>query len=204
VAAKSPFTPGSPRSRLRSIVEIPRLLQVPVHLGRAGIVPRSVVLGSMVTPRTMADSEMRKAACVLLVNEAGEILVTSRRNNEQDFNLIGGKVDEGESFLAAALRECQEETGLSLPVNLLRELLVYPSGNEEEDFDTATFLVFANLLPQEEQQKLENLKSPEEGIILKWATWDEICNPPSSFREYNKFLRYIYSFGLWDLGPNKS
>lgn len=55
---------------------------------------------------------VNKAALVCLKNKNGKILCVSRKNNKIDFGLCGGKVDKGEKFEVAAIRELYEETGL--------------------------------------------------------------------------------------------
>ena len=58
-----------------------------------------------------ANSFKNKAAMVLAFNQ-GKVLAVSRKNDKTKFGLAGGKVDPGETFIEAAIRECYEETGL--------------------------------------------------------------------------------------------
>ena len=51
---------------------------------------------------------------VVLINEEGLILLVSRKDDHTSFSLPGGKLDEGETFEAAAIREVKEETGLDV------------------------------------------------------------------------------------------
>lgn len=57
---------------------------------------------------------MKKAAQVVLINEEGLILAVSRKTDHNDFGLVGGKVDQGETPEQAAIREVKEETGLDI------------------------------------------------------------------------------------------
>lgn len=56
----------------------------------------------------------KRAVTILLHNEDGDILAVSRKDNQTDFGLPGGKVDEGETDEQAVIREVEEETGLKL------------------------------------------------------------------------------------------
>ncbi len=51
------------------------------------------------------------AVFALIIN-GDKILSVSRKNNHADFGLPGGKLDPGEGFKEALIREVMEETGL--------------------------------------------------------------------------------------------
>lgn len=52
------------------------------------------------------------AASALIMHESGLILSVSRKHDPNDLGLPGGKLDPGENFLDACIRETFEETGL--------------------------------------------------------------------------------------------
>jgi len=54
------------------------------------------------------------AVQVVIINKDGLVCLVSRKDDHNDFGLIGGKVDEGESLEEAAIRECKEETGIDI------------------------------------------------------------------------------------------
>jgi len=61
------------------------------------------------------------AVRLLLFNDAGEVLLLQRsyssKTNPGTWELPGGKIDSGEKFDTAILREMQEETGLSVRIH---------------------------------------------------------------------------------------
>jgi 8-oxo-dGTP pyrophosphatase MutT (NUDIX family) len=57
----------------------------------------------------------KKSVAVVLINEDGELLMVSRKDNHNDFGLIGGKVDPEDAAdptkdetIVAAIRETKE------------------------------------------------------------------------------------------------
>lgn len=59
---------------------------------------------------------MKNAVCVLIVDKDNNLLSVSRKDNHNDWGLPGGKLEENESFIDAAIRETLEETGYSIEV----------------------------------------------------------------------------------------
>jgi len=56
---------------------------------------------------------MKRATTVLII-EDGKVLAISRRNDHTDFGIVGGGVEDGETFEEGCIRECKEETGLTI------------------------------------------------------------------------------------------
>jgi len=56
-----------------------------------------------------------KRVTLLFLRRGDEILLALKKRGfgEGKWNGVGGKADEGESYLAAAIRECQEEIGVT-------------------------------------------------------------------------------------------
>ena len=110
--------------------------------------------------------------CGLLFHN-NKILSVSRKSNHNDFNLFGGKLESGETWEQALIRECYEETGCN--VNII------PVYYEAMCDDTLvrTYVCIATDL---------DLNYPEKGMhIVKYLP------PPSaltsgSFGEYNSKL----------------
>lgn len=89
-------------------------------------------------PRSLAEKrpELRPAAVALIVTADDEgracFLITRRpgtlRRHAGQWALPGGRLDEGETAIEAALRETHEEVGLSLsPENVLGQLDDFPT-----------------------------------------------------------------------------
>jgi 8-oxo-dGTP pyrophosphatase MutT (NUDIX family) len=71
---------------------------------------------------------MQKNVSVVLINEHGNVLCVSRKDNHLDFGMPAGKVDDTDlNELEAAHREVKEETGLD--INNLR--LIYANCENE-------------------------------------------------------------------------
>ena len=67
-------------------------------------------------------------AGVVYVRRNGEILVTNRPNDEMMYALPAGKMEEGETYISAAIREAEEETGLIFREEDLRLLAAHMHG----------------------------------------------------------------------------
>jgi 8-oxo-dGTP pyrophosphatase MutT (NUDIX family) len=114
-----------------------------------------------------------KASLVLLFNNKDEILSVSRKDNFSDKNLIGGKVDKNETFINAAIRECYEETGIT--IYNLRPVFFRKDGI----YKCITFIAdYYNVV--------DEISDKETGEI-KWIKFDELLN--GSFYHYNKKLQ---------------
>ena len=57
----------------------------------------------------------KKAVCGLLFHN-NKILSVSRKDSHSDFNLFGGKLENGETWEEALIRECYEETGCNINI----------------------------------------------------------------------------------------
>lgn len=64
---------------------------------------------------TVSSPVVRVGIGVIICNQEGKVLVGKRKNTHAPFRSIpGGKLDCGETFVQAAIRECAEETNLVL------------------------------------------------------------------------------------------
>jgi 8-oxo-dGTP pyrophosphatase MutT (NUDIX family) len=123
---------------------------------------------------------MKKAVCVLIKVGQGYLAVT--RPNSDQWGLVGGKVDPGETTLQAIVREVKEEVGLTLDPTLLREAFTQVCPGEV-DYLTTTFVY-----PDMNTGELINVKM-EAGLTCGLITEEDLCNIKlSPFAGYNKQL----------------
>lgn len=116
---------------------------------------------------------MKRAVCAIILNKDNEILIVSRKNNHSSFGLIGGKVDEGETYVEALIREIKEECGL----NLKHGLILFE--DRESSYDVMTFLCICH----------SGRIYSEENAVLKWIKLNELnILYEGNFGEYNRKL----------------
>lgn len=116
-------------------------------------------------------NEMKDAACMVIINpKSGLILGVSRKNDHEDMGIIGGKREEDETIEEAAVRECLEETGIT--VTEMVEIFRGPARTRM----VTTYLALAwHGTPT----------SSEEGVV-KWIDPAELFT--GTYGEYNKRL----------------
>ena len=116
---------------------------------------------------------MLKYAVVALVPFDGGYIGVSRKDNPNDFGLIGGKVDDGENYIDAIKREITEETGLNIDIKDTD--LLY--SNMDGEYFVLTFKgsLVGEFKPQTNEKGVVNVVSQK-----------ELLN--GSFGEYNKGL----------------
>lgn len=112
---------------------------------------------------------MKKSVQVVLLNKNGEVLAVSRKNNHNDFGIIGGKVDKGETIEEAAIRETKEETGLNI-YNLNLIFAMFKDG----------YMGYTYLCDYS-----GNIYTSEPHIV-KWTSFETVIN--GSFGEWNALV----------------
>lgn len=108
---------------------------------------------------------MIKYSVVFIINDLGEILGVSRKDNTAKFGLPGGKIDDNETSQQAAHRECFEETGITIVSS------VFIFSNLQTDCFYAT--------------SWEGEINTQEIGIVKWLTAHDLTHPDSAFPQYN-------------------
>ncbi len=89
---------------------------------------------------------MKKATLCFLVRGDEVLLAMKKRGfGEGKWNGVGGKVKEGESFLEGALRETEEEIGVSIkPENAKEVGVLYFHWIEKPEWDQEVHVFFAS------------------------------------------------------------
>lgn len=123
------------------------------------------------------SAKMPLASCVLVFGPRDLILAVPRKNDPSKFGLPGGKVERGETFEEAAIRETAEETAYR--VRLLWKAYEGVCEGEVPHL-TATYLatIVGDAPPTPESHRYE------------WVTWAKLMKGP--FAAYNKMVRKAY------------
>lgn len=117
-----------------------------------------------------SSTDRSRVVAVLIFNERKEVLAVSRKTDHNDLGLPGGKVELGETFAQAAVRETWEEVGIQ--INKMRDVFDHPDGVR----DARTFLV----------EEWAGMAVSVEGAWVGWVPPARLLE--GSFSEYNRAL----------------
>lgn len=107
------------------------------------------------------EDETLGGAGVWVTNESGDVLLV-RNDGEDGWGDPGGKVEVGETFEEAAIRETREETGIECELTGLCEVHVIRNRNtEDEDPEIVELIVIFH------GTKLDGAPRPQEGEIAE-------------------------------------
>lgn len=119
---------------------------------------------------------INRAVCAFIEHD-GKFLVVTRRNSE-NWGLVGGKVDKGETEEQALIREVFEESNLVIKKFIPLYSGVCKSDGEERSFFTTTYLVY-------DIEDINSCVSVEEGVKPMWVELSEFNTSEDVFKEYN-------------------
>lgn len=115
------------------------------------------------------------------IRNANHIVLVARRTDPNNWNLPGGKVDNGETLEQAAVRELREETGIEVEADQLHRAFV----DTIDDFVVVTYVIYHVLATT---GGLPELYPAEGEPPARWGTWDDLLNEGSVFHKYNRKL----------------
>ena len=126
---------------------------------------------------------------LVLVNNKGEILLAKERNNYDVWTVPGGEVDyeDKEQFIDAAIRETEEEVGISIEKNnaeLLDVRISYAEGDNPYKENEIFIPVITYIAKFPEGQKIK-LKRSEDEIERKYDVEEYVWIKPNEIIEKN-------------------
>ncbi|WP_051908692.1 NUDIX domain-containing protein [Candidatus Odyssella acanthamoebae] len=122
-------------------------------------------------------SGQKMVSCVLIFDKDGYVLGTARKNDPTAFGMPGGKLEIGDNFYQAAIRETLEETGVDLTLYKLTPIF----RAADSPFDVITFYVDDGILLE------RPLLKPGHGEgVCRWITFKELAS--GFFPVYNMAL----------------
>ena len=124
-----------------------------------------------------------KLAGVMLIVKDGLILSISRRNDRTKFGLPGGKAEEGEQAVDAAIRETLEETSIQVK----KATLIY---HRVEPADSPTGMDFHSYCFYAEDWF--GVPSDSEEGEVKWLTPEEVTDSKAAFGLYNTKMLQLF------------
>lgn len=126
--------------------------------------------------------DIKYTVTAVILNDKGQVLAVSRKDDHNDFSLPGGWVDTKDDSLEMAIcREIKEETGLIVkPTNLLQVLSMNRGGNMSYSYYVKDY---------------EGEIETDEPHIVKWTDFEEIKN--GSFGYWNTLVEMsVNNFGF--------
>lgn len=136
--------------------------------------------------KIMNEPSKRIAVRTILLNGKGEMaLLHKAKKNE--YKLIGGGVDEGESLNQALKREVLEEAGCEIEV--IAELGYIEEERTRDNFTQVSYVYVAEVA--KDTQQLHLTEEEEEGAKLCWCNTEEALKKIKE--SYNKLIPSQYS-----------
>ena len=137
---------------------------------------------------------MRSAVCVVIPSAlALTFLSVTRKKNDKVWGFPGGKVDPGESNLAAAVRETFEEVGLALDPMMLEPIFsdALPGTGLDDTYWVTTYLWTGPVPP------MDSIIA-EPGLLTGWSSVATLSSSDTTpFAAYNRHVFAAYHKHLY-------
>lgn len=127
---------------------------------------------------------------IMLFNKKYDKVLLVKRSKKpfkNCWNGIGGKIEEGETPLAAAKRECMEETGIQLTDPKLLVTYVYP--NSASANSNSELNIIYDFVP--ETETCDNEEGHYEWKSIDFAM-DSMSKEIAGFSNLNQFIKEIF------------
>lgn len=122
------------------------------------------------------NPNIRIAVRVILINKDNEIAILHKKN-KNEYKLVGGGVDEGESYEDALKRETLEESGCK--IEILRELGYVEEFRNKMNFKQISYVYIAKVVEDTKTLHLTQ-KEIDEGAEICWF------KPVEAFKKISK------------------
>ncbi len=141
---------------------------------------------------------MKNTVCIIIRNKLGQYLGVSRKQDYSSFGLPGGKCEEGEMPIIAALRELKEETTLDLYYLKLLDVRYYEFDKPCYKGNDTVYCFVGNLQPDFILPSDENRKEKNEGVV-RWVSKAELFD--GCFGEYHQEIISLFETSAQYLRP---
>lgn len=115
------------------------------------------------------------AVLALVVDTDGDVLAITRRNCADDWGLIGGKVDPGETPTQALIREVREEAGIEVQEDDIMRVFT----RDENTSPCWTYFV---------KSFKGSPRAMENGFKVRWISREELLSDKNTYHAYNRSL----------------
>jgi phosphatase NudJ len=118
---------------------------------------------------------------LVLVKRGHRFLLVHERKHEQGWYLPAGRVEAGESFAMAAVRETREEAGIDVELEGILKIQHNP--------ERSRFRVFFLARPKDDAAP--KAVADEHSLEARWFTVDELRGVPLRGDEVEEWMRYV-------------
>ncbi len=137
-------------------------------------------------PKSTVPNASPTPAALVVLWWQGFLLAVSRRNDPDDLNLPGGKIEDAEEPAAAASRELMEETGVRIDPLRMAKVLEAPEATPSGRLVHVFSAQWTDVRPP--------VIKAEKGMRVVWVRPERLLHSTCSFQAFN--ARLFASMGL--------